>query len=77
MKDALVFSHANGFPAPVYRVLFDALGERFDVSAVDRFGHDQRYPVGRGWPGLVAQLRHPQWRPVGARGWSGIRWAVT
>mgnify|MGYP000889339563 CR=1 FL=1 len=58
MKDALVFSHANGFPAPVYRVLFDALGERFDVSAVDRFGHDQRYPVGRGWPGLVAQLRH-------------------
>lgn len=56
MNDALVFSHANGFPAPVYRVLLDALGERFDVSAVERFGHDRRFPVGPGWPGLASQL---------------------
>jgi len=56
MDDALVFSHANGFPAGTYRVLLDALSAHFDVSAVERFGHAPAYPVGRGWPGLKAQL---------------------
>ena len=55
-RDQLVFSHANGFPAPVYRQLFDAWRPRFDVSAVERFGHAPEYPVGRRWSGLVRQL---------------------
>ncbi|WP_101925501.1 MULTISPECIES: alpha/beta fold hydrolase [Luteimonas] len=56
-RDLLVFSHANGFPAPTYRTLLAALDVQFDVSHVGRFGHDPRYPVSRGWPGLVRQLR--------------------
>ena len=55
--DHLVFSHANGFPAPVYRELFEAWAPRFEISAVERFGHAPEYPVGPRWPGLVRQLR--------------------
>lgn len=53
----LIFSHANSFPAGTYRLLFALLRERgFDVHAVDRFGHDARYPVTDSWPHLVQQL---------------------
>jgi len=69
-RGALVFSHANGFPAGTYRHLLTTLGQRFDVSHVDRFGHDSRYPVTRGWPGLVRQLiDHVEALPQGARPW--------
>lgn len=53
----IVFSHANGFPAGVYRVLFErwrAAG--FTVHAIERFGHDPRYPVASNWRGLRDQL---------------------
>ncbi|MFZ5521620.1 MAG: alpha/beta fold hydrolase [Pseudomonadota bacterium] len=53
----LVFSHANSFPAGTYRALFaqwEAAGLR--VCAVEKFGHDPRYPVTRGWPHLGRQL---------------------
>ena len=54
----IVFSHANSFPASTYRVLFASLRERgFQVQALERFGHDPRYPVTNNWPHLVAQLR--------------------
>jgi pimeloyl-ACP methyl ester carboxylesterase len=52
-----VFSHANGFPAGVYRVLFEvwrAAGH--EVFAVEKFGHDPRYPVTGNWPHLRQQL---------------------
>lgn len=53
----IVFSHANSFPAGTYRVLFQHLARRgFDVSAVERYGHDPRYPVTNNWPHLVQQL---------------------
>ncbi len=53
----LIFSHANSFPAGTYRLLFALLRERgFDVHAIDRFGHDARYPVTSNWPHLVQQL---------------------
>ncbi|MBS0465694.1 MAG: alpha/beta hydrolase, partial [Proteobacteria bacterium] len=53
----IVFSHANSFPAGTYRVLFELLRARgFSVSAVERFGHDARYPVSNNWPQLVQQL---------------------
>ena len=53
----LIFSHANSFPARTYRLLFALLRERgFDVHAIDRFGHDARYPVTSNWPHLVQQL---------------------
>lgn len=54
---AIVFSHANSFPASTYRVLFHHLRERgFQVSAVARFGHEAQYPVTSNWPHLVQQL---------------------
>lgn len=38
-------------------MLFEALKARgFDVSAIDKFGHDPRYPVSNNWPHLVQQL---------------------
>ena len=57
-RPLLVFSHANGFPAPVYRKLFQALEPAFRVRAVPLFGHDARYPVRDGWKPLAQQLTH-------------------
>lgn len=58
MRDVLHFSHANGFPVTTYRKLFSALDDRFEIRAVDRYGHDPAYPVTREWPHLVHQLVH-------------------
>jgi pimeloyl-ACP methyl ester carboxylesterase len=57
MSGTIVFSHANGFPAGTYRVLFEAWrAAGFQVSAVERFGHDPAYPVASNWRGLRDQL---------------------
>jgi pimeloyl-ACP methyl ester carboxylesterase len=54
---ALVFSHANGFPAGTYRVLFEAWrAAGWQVEAIDKFGHDTRYPVTSNWPHMAEQL---------------------
>lgn len=53
----IIFSHANSFPASTYGLLFKSLRARgHAVRAVDRFGHDPRYPVSSNWPHLVQQL---------------------
>ena len=53
----IVFSHGNSFPSGTYNVLFGHLRQRgFDISAVERFGHDPRFPVTNNWPHLVEQL---------------------
>lgn len=53
----IVFSHGNSFSASTYRVLFNHLKARgFDVSAVERYGHEPQYPVTNNWPHLVQQL---------------------
>lgn len=53
----LVFSHANSFGAGTYRMLFRDLQQRgMDVTAIEQFGHDPRYPVTSNWPHLVQQL---------------------
>jgi len=57
--DVIVFSHANGFPAGTYKSLFAiwrAAG--FTVRAVERFGHDPRFPVSSNWPHLRDELIH-------------------
>jgi pimeloyl-ACP methyl ester carboxylesterase len=56
LKDILHFSHANGFPASTYRTIFAELADDYEIRAVERFGHDPRFPVTRGWPHLVDQL---------------------
>lgn len=53
----VVFSHGNSFPASTYRVMLDSLrGRGFDVHALEKFGHDPKYPVTNNWPHLVEQL---------------------
>ncbi|KQZ57691.1 MULTISPECIES: alpha/beta hydrolase [unclassified Lysobacter] len=56
MHDLLLFSHANGFPAPVYGVMLDALAPGFRIARPARIGHDPRYPVTPDWPHLVDEL---------------------
>lgn len=57
MPPTIVFSHANGFPAGTYRQLFKAWREAgYRVEAIDKFGHDPRYPVTSNWPRLRDQL---------------------
>ena len=59
MAGTIVFSHANGFPAGTYRSLFE-LWQRagFAVHAVEKFGHDPRFPVSNNWPHLRDELIH-------------------
>ena len=53
----IIFSHANSFAASTYGVLFKNLKSRgFTVQAVEKFGHDGKYPVTNNWPHLVQQL---------------------
>jgi pimeloyl-ACP methyl ester carboxylesterase len=54
----LVFSHANSFGAPTYRVLLDELRRLgHTVEALEQFGHNPRYPVTNNWPHVVEELR--------------------
>jgi pimeloyl-ACP methyl ester carboxylesterase len=56
-KPLIIFSHGNSFPASTYGVLFHSLKARgFQVKAIEKFGHDPRYPVTSNWPHLVQQL---------------------
>ena len=58
-KTPIVFSHANGFPAGTYRLLFEAWrAAGHAVHAIERFGHDPAYPVTSNWPKLRDQLIH-------------------
>ncbi|HSW16011.1 MAG TPA: alpha/beta hydrolase [Ramlibacter sp.] len=53
----IVFAHGNSFPGATYTQLFRHLRSRgFVVKALDKFGHDPRYPVTNNWPHLVTQL---------------------
>lgn len=57
MIPPIVFSHGNSFPASTYRVMLDSLRNRgFEVDAIEKFGHDPKYPVTDNWPHLVEQL---------------------
>lgn len=53
----IVFSHGNSFPASTYGVMLDALRQRgFQVEAIEKLGHNPRYPVTNNWPHLVQEL---------------------
>lgn len=66
----IVFSHANGFPAGTYRQIFAAWrAAGFTVHAVEKFGHDTRFPVTSNWPHLRAQLIEFIEREIGGPAW--------
>jgi pimeloyl-ACP methyl ester carboxylesterase len=71
LKDILHFSHANGFPASTYRTIFAELADDYEIRALERFGHDPRFPVTRDWPHLVDQLIEDidARRPADAKVW--------
>ena len=53
----VVFSHANSFPLPIYKLLFSLLAARgIEADGVERFGHDSQRPVTNNWPHLVDEL---------------------
>jgi pimeloyl-ACP methyl ester carboxylesterase len=55
----IVFAHANSFPAGTYRSLIEAWrAAGVTVHAIDKFGHDPRFPVTSNWPNLRDQLIH-------------------
>ena len=57
MRARIFFSHGNSFPGGTYRLMLDNLRQRgFEVQAIDRFGHDPKYPVTNNWPHLLEQL---------------------
>jgi pimeloyl-ACP methyl ester carboxylesterase len=57
--NTLVFSHANGFGAGCYRLLFESWrAAGWAVHALPQFGHDPAYPVSSNWPHLRDQLIH-------------------
>lgn len=57
MTPRIIFSHGNSFPASTYKVVLDNLRQRgFRVDAVEKYGHDSKYPVTNNWPHLVQQL---------------------
>ncbi len=59
MAGTLVFSHANSYPAGCYRLLFEAWrAAGWQVHALDRFGHDPRFPVASNWRSLRDELLH-------------------
>ncbi len=50
MLARLIFSHGNSFPGGTYRRMLESLRQRgFEVQAIDKFGHDPRYPVTDNW----------------------------
>ena len=73
-KEIIHFSHANGFPAKSYSVLFNHLATQFDVGYIDRIAHDPGYPVTDNWPHLVEELiryiEHHYHQPIIAVGHS-------
>jgi pimeloyl-ACP methyl ester carboxylesterase len=53
----IVFSHANGFPAGTYRLIFEAWRQAgWRVIALDKFGHDPAYPVRSNWSATRDEL---------------------
>jgi pimeloyl-ACP methyl ester carboxylesterase len=53
----IVFSHANSFPSGTYGVLFRCLRARgHTVKAIEKFGHNPKFPVTSNWPHLAKQL---------------------
>lgn len=55
-KPVIHFAHANGFPAGSYRVLTEQLSEDYNVLALDKFGHNPRFPVNNNWQNQRREL---------------------
>lgn len=52
----LLFLHANGYPAGVYRAFLDLLATRWTVHAIDTIGIEAQHRPGHGWRRMRAQV---------------------
>ncbi len=52
----IVFLHANGYPAGVYRAFLDELQRRHPVRAIDAIGVDPAHRPGPGWQRMLTQV---------------------
>jgi len=55
-KEILHFAHANGFPGGSYNKLLNHFREKYEVSAINRLGHNPQYPVNNNWTNLADEL---------------------
>ncbi|MFT5925139.1 MAG: pimeloyl-ACP methyl ester carboxylesterase [Paraglaciecola sp.] len=55
-KINLHFAHANGFPAGSYQQIFKQFPDDFEVHALTKFAHSERFPVNANLSNLVAEL---------------------
>ncbi|AGH46142.1 alpha/beta fold hydrolase [Paraglaciecola psychrophila] len=55
-KIKLHFAHANGFPAASYHQLFKHFPDDFELHALTKFAHSERYPVNANLSNQVAEL---------------------
>jgi len=62
------FAHANGFPAGSYQQIFNQFPDDFEVHALTKFGHSDRFPVnanlGNQVSELIDYLTHKVVKPV-------------
>jgi len=52
----LHFAHANGFPAGSYQQVFNQFPDDFEVHALTKFAHSERFPVNANLGNQVAEL---------------------
>ncbi len=56
MKPSIHFAHGNGFPSTCYRQFLKALGDKYDVSCIEKIGHNPNFPVTENWHNLVDEV---------------------
>jgi pimeloyl-ACP methyl ester carboxylesterase len=55
-KINLHFAHANGFPSGSYQQIFNQFPEEFEVHALTKFAHSERFPVNNNLENQVTEL---------------------
>ncbi len=55
-KEIIHFAHANGFPGGSYNGLLSHFTDEFKVIAIDRLGHNAKFPVNNNWSNLAEEL---------------------
>ena len=55
-KEIIHFAHANGFPGGSYNALLSHFINDYRVIAIDRLGHNEKFPVNNNWTNLAEEL---------------------
>jgi len=55
-KPGLHFAHANGFPAGSYKKFLRHFDSDFDIAALEKYGHDERFPLKNNWDNQVHEM---------------------